>query len=97
LYLPHKEEHPGINYNANQITYAYHNSLFNEVGWFYASSNSLQINRTVVHNFLEETWTTGSLARTSYADAQTFVLPYATEFYVNNTPTFPVINGVTNS
>jgi hypothetical protein len=88
---------PGINYNANQITYAYHNSLFNEVGWFYASSNSLQINRTVVHNFLEETWTTGSLARTSYADAQTFVLPYATEFYVNNTPTFPVINGVTNA
>ena len=88
---------PGINYNANQITYAYHNSLFNEVGWFYASSNSLQINRTVVHNFLEGTWTTGSLARTSYADAQTFVLPYATEFYVNNTPTFPVINGVTNA
>jgi hypothetical protein len=32
---------PGINYEANQIAYAYHNSLYNEVGWFYASNNSL--------------------------------------------------------
>jgi hypothetical protein len=88
---------PGINYDANQIAYGYHNSLYNEVGWFYASNNSQQINRTVVYNFMEQSWTTGNLARTSYNDAQTYDLPYATEFYRTNVPTFPVINGATNT
>jgi len=86
----------GINYDANQISYAYHNSLYNEVGWFYASSGSQQINRNVVYNFMEQSWTTGSLSRTTYADAHTYNLPYATEFTTNGTPTFPAIQGVTN-
>jgi hypothetical protein len=88
---------PGINYEANQIAYGYHNSLYNEVGWFYASNNSQQINRTVVYNFMEQSWTTGNLARTSYNDAHTYDTPYATEFYRTNVPTFPVINGATNT
>jgi len=87
----------GINYSANQICYGYHNSLFNEVGWFYAASGSRKINRNVVFNFIENTWTVGSLARTSYSDAHTYDLPYATEFTSNGTPTFPTINGVTNT
>jgi len=87
----------GINYDANQIAYAYHNSLYNEVGWYYAASGSQQINRNVVFNFIENTWTTGSLSRTSYNDAHTYNLPYATEFTSNGTPTFPTINGVTNT
>jgi len=87
----------GTNYDANQIAYGYHNSLYNEVGWFYAASGSQQINRNVVYNFLEQTWTTGSLARTAYSDNHTYSLPYATEYYRSNTPTFPVINGVTNT
>jgi hypothetical protein len=87
----------GINYNANQIAYGYHNSLYNEVGWYYAASGSQQINRNVVFNFLEQTWTTGSLARTSYNDAQTYSLPYATQFTVNTVPSFPTINGATNT
>jgi len=87
----------GINYNANQICYGYHNSLYNEVGWFYAASGSQQINRNVVFNFLEQTWTTGTLSRTSYNDSQTYNLPYATQFTVNGTPSFPTINGVTNT
>jgi hypothetical protein len=87
----------GINYNANQIAYGYHNSLYNEVGWYYAASGSQQINRNVVFNFLEQTWTTGSLARTSYNDAQTYGLPYATQFTVNTIPSFPTINGATNT
>jgi hypothetical protein len=88
---------PGINYEANQIAYGYHNSLYNEVGWFYASNNSQQINRTVVYNFMEQSWTTGNLARTSYNDAHTYDVPYATEFYRTDVPTFPVINGATNT
>jgi hypothetical protein len=87
----------GINYDANQIAYAYHNSLYNEVGWYYAASGSQQINRNVVFNFLEQTWTTGSLARTSYNDAQTYALPYATQFTINTVPSFPTINGATNT
>jgi hypothetical protein len=87
----------GINYNANQICYGYHNSLYNEVGWFYAASGSQQINRNVVFNFLEQTWTTGTLSRTSYNDSQTYNLPYATQFTVNGTPSFPTINGITNT
>jgi hypothetical protein len=87
----------GINYNANQIAYGYHNSLYNEVGWYYAASGSQQINRNVVFNFLEQTWTTGSLSRTSYNDAQTYALPYATQFTINTIPSFPTINGATNT
>ena len=88
---------PGLNSDANLITYGYHNSLYNEVGWFYASSNSQQINRTVVYNFMEQSWTTGSLSRTSYNDAHTYNLPYATEYTRTATPSFPTINGVTNT
>ena len=87
----------GINYDANQIAYGYHNSLYNEVGWYYAASGSQQINRNVVYNFLEQTWTTGSLSRTSYNDAHTYGLPYATEFTTSSTPSFPTINGATNT
>ena len=87
----------GINYNASQITYAYHNSLYNEVGWNYAQSSSSQVDRNVVYNYLENTWATGSLARTTYVDAESFDLPYATQYISNGTPTFPTINGVTNT
>jgi hypothetical protein len=87
----------GYNADANQIAYAYHNSLYNEVGWYYAASGSQQINRNVVFNFLEQTWTTGSLARTAYSDNHTYALPYASQFTTNGTPSFPTINGVTNT
>jgi hypothetical protein len=88
---------PGINYDASQITFAYHNTLYNEVGWFYADAASTQINKNVVFNFLEQSWATGTLARTSYEDALSYNLPYATEFNRTGTPSFPVINGVTNT
>jgi hypothetical protein len=87
----------GINYDANQISYAYHNSLYNEVGWNYAKSGATQVDRNVVYNFVDNTWAVGSLARTTYQDSITYDLPYATEFYPTNTPTFPTINGVTNA
>jgi hypothetical protein len=87
----------GINYDASQIVYAYHNSLFNEVGFNYAQAGSSQIDRNVVYNFVENTWSVGSLARTTYQDAITFSLPYATQYNATGTPTFPTINGVTNT
>ena len=87
----------GINYDASQITYAAHNSLYNEVVWYYATANSTQINRNVVYNFVDKTWTTGSLSRTTYQDAHTYGLPYATEYNLTGVPTFPVINGATSN
>jgi hypothetical protein len=86
----------GINYDASQITYAYHNSLYNEVGWNYSKAGSTQVDRNVVYNFVENTWSVGTLARTTYNDAVTFDLPYATQYNATGTPTFPTINGVSN-
>jgi len=86
----------GINYNASDVVYGGHNSLFNEVIWFYPKSGSTQIDRSVSYNFLDQVWTTQSLARTTYFDATTYELPLATKYNSTGLPNFPVINGVTN-
>jgi hypothetical protein len=88
---------PGLNFNAGQQVYAAHNSLFNEIIWFYPDASSQFANRMVVYNYQEGTWTTGTLARTSYTDKSVFDKPYATKFDKNQTPSFPVVNGITSS
>jgi len=88
---------PGINPNAGQQVYAAHNSLFNEIIWFYPDANNTFVNRMVCYNYLEQTWVTGTLARTSYADQVVFDKPYATKFTPNQTPSFPTINGISAS
>jgi len=85
----------GINYNANQIIYGEHNTLYNEVTWFYPQAGHTQINRCVTYNYGENCWTTGSLARSSYADTGVFSVPYATEYNSTATPNF-AIQGITN-
>jgi len=85
----------GINYNASQIIYGEHNTLYNEVTWFYPKSGSTQIDRCVTYNYGENCWTTGSLARTSYADTGVFDVPYATQYNSTATPNFN-IQGITN-
>jgi len=84
----------GLNFNANQIVYAEHNTLYNEVNWFYAKSGEDQITRCVTYNYGENCWTTSSLARTSYVDTGVFDLPYATEYDSTAVPNFP-IQGIT--
>ena len=84
----------GINQSANQLVYAEHNTLYNEINWFYAAFGSQQINRCVVYNYAERVWTTSSLARTSYVDQGLFDLPYATEYNSTSLPNFP-IQGIT--
>jgi hypothetical protein len=88
---------PGLNFNAGQQVYAAHNSLFSEIIWFYPDASSQFANRMVVYNYQEGTWTTGTLARTSYTDKSVFDKPYATKFEQNVTPSFPVVNGITSS
>ena len=87
----------GINYSNSDIIYGSHNNLYNEVIWFYPSENSIQNDRSVVYNYLENTWTTMSLTRTSWADAEVFDKPYATKYDSTMLPTFPTINGITNT
>ena len=87
----------GFNYDAGKIVYASHNSLFNEINWFYPSSTSTEIDRCVTYNYSEKVWYTSSLDRTSYYDAHLFDKPYATSFYDAGVPTFPIIQGVTNT
>jgi hypothetical protein len=88
---------PGFNFdNGSELTLAAHNSLFSEIYWFYASANSPYINKLVTYNYSEGTWTTSSLARTSYEDAHVFGDPIATEFSATLAPTTPIIQGVSN-
>ena len=84
----------GINQSSNQLVYAEHNTLYNEINWFYPEFGSQQINRCVVYNYAENVWTTSSLARTSYVDQGLFDLPYATEYNKTSLPNFP-IQGIT--
>jgi hypothetical protein len=86
----------GFNFAASELTYGSHNSLFGEITWFYASATSSYVNRSVTYNVGEQVWTTGSLARTSYADAHVFEDPMATKFDTSIAPTTPTVNGVSN-
>ena len=92
----------GINYSSNEIIYGSHNSLFNEIIWFYpagtpSGSPAVQNNRSVVYNYVENTWSTMTLARSSYADASTYDVPYATEYTSTATPTISNLSGATNT
>ena len=92
----------GVNYSSNEIVFASHNSLFNEIVWFYpagttASGPSKQNDRTAVYNYVENTWAPMTLARSTYADASTYPVPYATEYNSTGTPTFPTLQGATNT
>ena len=86
----------GINYDASEAVYAGLNHLYEEITWFYAKSGSSEVDRSVTYNYQNGTWTTGSLARTTWADASLYDVPYATEFTSTAVPTFPTIQGATN-
>ena len=57
------------------------NPEHNEVMWFYPSKDSTEINRYVIYNYLEKTWsigtTTDNFTRTAWNDAPTRVFPVA--------------------
>ena len=76
-------------------TFAAVNSEFNEVTWFYTSNSADQIDRFVTYNYLEDCWSTGSLARTTWQDYGVYQKPYATEYVTTDIGTVPVALGVT--
>jgi len=86
----------GINFVQGDTVFAGHNSLYNEINWFYTKEGSTEIDRVVCYNYEDKTWTTGSLARTTYEDAHVFDKPTATKYISTLTPNTPTINGVSN-
>jgi len=92
-----KGDNLGINYNAGELVYAGLNHLYEEVNWFYAKAGSQFIDRVVTYNYTENTWTTGTLDRTSWHDSTLYDNPYATKYNGSGTPSFPTIQGVTSA
>ena len=86
----------GVNYQNGEQVYAGLNNLYEELCWYYPKSGSDFNDRYVCFNYQDGTWVTGSLSRTTWADANLYDHPYATEFISTDVPTFPVVQGVTN-
>ena len=77
------------------------NTEFAEIIWFYVTNPNNnpapQINRCVVYNYLEQSWSIGTLNRTSWVDRGVFQFPLATEYLPNTTVnTTPTVIGLSN-
>ena len=55
------------------------NSLFNEVWFWYPSSNSTVPNKYVIYNYAENWWSIGEMTRTAASGAGVFQFPMATD------------------
>jgi hypothetical protein len=84
-----------LNQTASENAFAGHNGEFNEIIWFYARTGSDQINALVVYNYLEGTWWTGTLTRTSWIDRELYDNPIATQYLANTTANNETILGLT--
>lgn len=55
------------------------NACHSEVWWFYPSASSTDVDRYVIFNYSEQTWSIGTLDRTSWLDRGLFDYPLATD------------------
>jgi hypothetical protein len=62
---------------GNQV-YAGANEKYNEIWWFYPSSDSTYNNRYVVYNYLERLWYYGNISRSAWLDSHIQGTPWAT-------------------
>tara|TARA_R100000935_G_scaffold53334_1_gene81066 strand:- start:1098 stop:2975 length:1878 start_codon:yes stop_codon:yes gene_type:complete len=67
-----------LNVSQSYKTVAFTNNKFNEVGWFYVSSDSTEIDKYVSYNYAEKSWSYGTLSRTAWLDSGTVNFPRAT-------------------
>jgi hypothetical protein len=73
------------------------NSQFNEVTWFYATEGNNYVNAAVTYNYLENCWTTSTLARSAWQDRGVYPYPMGCRFDpVDNASNMPVVNGLTD-
>lgn len=85
-----------INITGAENAFAGHNGEFNEILWFYPREGSSQINAVVAYNYLEQTWWTGTLSRTSWIDREVYDNPIGTEYDATATANNETILGLTN-
>ena len=71
------------------------NTAFNEIIWYYPSANATQIDRGVAYNYLENTWYTLNLGRTTWLGAYVYEQPIATEYSTSVTANASSILGLT--
>ena len=85
-----------INITASENAFAGHNGEFNEIVWFYARTGSDQINAVVAYNYLEQTWWTGTLARTTWIDREVYDNPVGSQYNPTAIANNETIIGLTN-
>ena len=73
-----------FNFSEPYKTFAFSNQEFNEVGWFYCSEGSAEIDRYVVYNYFERAWVVGQLERHAWLDAGINQKPLATGTNTSN-------------
>lgn len=93
-----------INLDESEKIFAGANSVFNEVFWIYPSSGSIEPDRYVLYNYLDQVWsignfdmsslslessTTSAYNRTSWMDASIFGNPMATYVHQWDSTTTP--------
>ena len=70
-----------FNYEQAQQVFASTVEQFNEVWWFYCTSDSDVVNKYVVYNYVENAWYEGSMARTAWIDDSVISnLPLSTDY-----------------
>ena len=85
-----------INITGSENAFAGHNGEFNEIMWFYPRTGSDTINAIVAYNYLERTWWTGTLDRTTWIDREVYENPVATDYLPTTTANNEVISGLTD-
>ena len=77
-----------LNTSSNQLVYCGINNLFGEITWFYCTSGSNVVDRSVTYSYLDSTrdrpiWFTNASSifpRTTWEDSSVFGLPHATQY-----------------
>jgi len=67
-----------LNEGQSYKVFGFLNKQFNEVGWFYPSNSSGEIDKYVIYNYEEGSWSIGELARFAWLDEGIVSYPRAT-------------------
>jgi hypothetical protein len=67
-----------FNFEERDKVHAGVNSEFSEIIWFYPSANSIEIDKYITYNYLENVWYFGTLDRQAWLDRGIRTLPVAT-------------------
>ena len=52
---------------------------FNEIWWFYPSAGQTEVDKYVIYNYIDNTWSVGSMSRTAWHDAGIYTYPISTD------------------